>query len=316
MHENQPRHEETEEENIDFKGGYEEDEDIIQNIDTLKILYKETYPEDVVQLYFKNISAYKPLSLAEEKALGEKIKEGDKEALKKLILSNLKFVVSIAHKYKNTGVPLPDIINQGNIGLIEAAKRYDPEKNVKFITYAVWWIRQAIIHGLSNQTGSVKLPLKQANNLYKINSSKERLTKELKREPTVKEISKASGINEDEIDHLVQASKKHLSLDAATNDEEDNFFIDNLEDENSSVEKAIIEKTMRDAIDEIISYLDEREASIINMRFGMDDGTPKTLEEIGKVLNLSRERVRQLEARAMDKLKKKALKKRLNDFLN
>lgn len=293
-----------------------DDEDIAQNIENLKLPEQDPSSEDSVQLYFKNISAYKPLSMEEEKALGERIKKGDKEALKKLILSNLKFVVSMAHKYKNTGVPIADIINQGNIGLIEAAKRYDPDKNVKFITYAVWWIRQAIVHGLSNQTGSVKLPLKQASNLYKINSARERLTKELKREPSNKEIADASGISEEDVAHLVQASKKHLSLDAATNDDEDNFFIDNIEDENSSVEDAIIQKTMRDSIDEIISDLDEREAQIINMRFGMDDGTPKTLEDIGKSMNLSRERVRQLESRAMDKLRKKALKKRLNDFLN
>lgn len=296
--------------------GIFDDEDISQNIENLKLPEDDHSPDDAVQLYFKNISTYKPLSMEEEQALGRKIKQGDKEALKILILSNLKFVVSMAHKYKSTGVPIADIISQGNIGLIEAAKRYDPDKNVKFITYAVWWIRQAIVHGLSNQTGSVKLPLKQASNLYKINSARERLTKELKREPSNKEIADASSLTEEDVAHLVQASRKPLSLDAATNNEEDNFFIDNIEDENSSVENAIIQKTMKDSIDEIISDLDEREALIINMRFGIDDGTPKTLEDIGQSMNLSRERVRQLESRAMDKLHKKALKKRLNDFLN
>lgn len=311
-----PFDDDIEEKNEDFEERLDEDEEIVKDIDSLKLLNPDTASDDSVQLYFKNISAYKPLSMEEEKALGEKIRNGDKEALKKLILSNLKFVASIAHKYKNTGVPLADIINQGNIGLIEAAKRYDPDKNVKFITYAVWWIRQAIVHGLANQTGSVKLPLKQAHNLYKINSARERLTKELKREPNTQELSVASGILEDDIDNLVQVSKQYLSLDAATNDEKDNFFIDNLEDDNSSVEDLIIQKTMKDAIDEIIGNLDEREAAIINMRFGIDDGIPKTLEEIGKEMNLSRERVRQLESRAMDRLRKKALKKRLNDFLN
>lgn len=300
----------------DFDEIYEEDEEIVENLEPIKILNSEQDAEDSVQLYFKNISSYKPLSMDEEKELGIKIKNGDTDALKKLILANLKFVASVAHKYKNSGIPLADIINQGNIGLIEAAKRYDPDKNVKFITYAVWWIRQAIIHGIANQSRFVRLPIKQAGNLYKVNAAKERLTKELKREPTLEEISASVGISEDEMADLLQISKKHLSLDASSNDEDDHFFLDNIEDEHSSVEEAIMQKTLKNSIDEIVQDLNEREASIINMRFGIDDGIPKTLEEIGSILNLSRERVRQLEERAMEKLRRKALKKRLNDFLN
>ncbi len=288
--------------------GLNEPADELENIEELRLLGNENTSGDSIQLYFKNISEYKPYSMEEERELGRRIRKGDGEALKKLILANLRFVVSIANKYRNTGIPLADLINQGNIGLLEAAKRYDPDKGVKFITYAVWWIRQAIIQGLTEQTGSVRLPVKQANILYRINSASEKLVKNLKRQPTVEEISQATGISETDITDITRASRNELSLDSPIGESDDRFFIDALESSYPDAEEEIIRKTLKASMDEIVSDLNEREATIIMQRFGLDGGEPKTLEEIGEEMNISRERVRQIEARAMEKLKKKPLK--------
>ncbi len=272
--------------------------------------------EDAMQQYFKNISAYKPYTHEEEMELGYKIQQGDKEALKNLILANLKFVVSIANKYKNQDIPLLDLINQGNIGLLEAAKRYDPSKGTKFITYAVWWIKQAIIQAVNEQGSAVKMPVKHTAYLYKINSATEKLTKDLGKVPSIEEISKATDIPMEEIEEVLMASKSYLSLDNYIGNSEDKTFLDSIEDEDSNVEKVIIAKALKSSIDEIISSLDPRESEIIIKRYGFDGGQPQTLEELGESMGVSRERVRQLENRALEKLKKKALKKKLNDYLN
>lgn len=292
-----------------------DDEILDLNIDPVAEL-NDNATEDAMQQYFKNISAYKPYTHEEEMELGYKIQQGDKEALKKLILANLKFVVSIANKYKTQDVPLLDLINQGNIGLLEAAKRYDPSKGTKFITYAVWWIKQAIVQALNEQGSTVKMPVKHTTYLYKINSATEKLTKELGRAPSVEEISKATDIPAEEIEEVLMASKSYLSLDNYIGNDEDKTFLDSIEDEDSNVEKVIIAKALKSSIDEIISSLDPREAEIIIKRYGFDGGQPQTLEELGESMGVSRERVRQLENRALEKLKKKALKKRLNDYLN
>lgn len=293
-----------------------DDEILDLNIDPVTELYDQNATEDALQQYFKNIASYKPYSHEEEIELGNKIQQGDKEALKKLILANLKFVVSIANKYKNLDVPLLDLINQGNIGLLEAAKRYDPSKGTKFITYAVWWIKQSILQALNEQSSTVKLPVKHTAYLYKINSATEKLTKELGRAPSTQELSEATNISPEDIEEVLMASKSSLSLDNYVGNDEDKTFLESLEDEDSNVENAIIAKTLKYAIDEIITSLDPREAEIIIKRYGFNGEQPQTLEELGESMGVTRERIRQLENRALDKLRKKALKKRLNDYLN
>ena len=288
-----------------------DDEILNLNIDHVTEL-NDNATEDAMQQYFKNISAYKPYTHEEEMELGYKIQQGDKEALKNIIY-NLKFVLSIENKYKNQYIPLLDLINQGNIGLLEAAKRYDPSKGTKFITYAVWWIKQAIIQAVNEQGSAVKMPVKHTAYLYKINSATEKLTKDLGKVPSIEEISKATDIPMEEIEEVLMASKSYLSLD---NNSEDKTFLDSIEDEDSNVEKVIIAKALKSSIDEIISSLDPRESEIIIKRYGFDGGQPQTLEELGESMGVSRERVRQLENRALEKLKKKALKKKLNDYLN
>ncbi|KAA0256900.1 RNA polymerase sigma factor RpoD/SigA [Deferribacter autotrophicus] len=282
----------------------------------LEIPLIDDISEDGLKNYLNRISQFKPLSKEEEYELGKKIQQGDMKALEKLVLSNLKFVVSIANRYKNTGLPLADIINQGNLGLLEAAKRFDPERGVKFISYAVWWIRQAIIQALAEQSGTVKLPLKQASILYKINEAIETLSKELGREPTPDEIALYLNMDEKDVENVLRVSRNYLSLEAPIKEGEDKSFIDLLESGGKSVEEEIFLNTLKNNIEEIVSELNDREAQIIKWRFGLDGGAPKTLEEIGEILNISRERVRQIEARALGKLRKKALKRKLNDFLN
>ncbi len=291
--------------------------DILDNIEKQdKIDDKKSYVNnDITAQYYKNIAQYKPLTLEQELVLGRKIKKGDKNALMELLLANLKFVVSIALKYKNTSVPIPDLINQGNIGLLEAAKRYKPEKKVKFITYAVWWIRQSIISCLSDNIGSVKLSLKHSSLLYKINATSERLTKELKRAPHNDEIAAQLNVSEEQVDAIYRVSKGTLSLDSPISGDNDTSFIDSLEDKGMSTEDLLIQNMLKVSLHDIVSELDEREGKIIALRFGLDGEDSLTLEEVGQKLSISRERVRQLETRALDKLKKKAMKKKLNDYL-
>jgi RNA polymerase primary sigma factor len=272
--------------------------------------------ENSIKYYLNTISRYKPLTKDQEFDLGVKIQDGDEDALNLLILSNLKFVVSIANRYRNTGLPISDLINQGNLGLVEAAKRFDHTKGVKFISYAVWWIRQSIIQALAEQSGTVKLPIKQAGILYKINGAKEKLNKELNREPTPSELAEYLEMDEADIENVLRVSRNYLSLEAPIKDGEDRSFIDLLESGTKDIEEDIISKTLKTALDDIVEELDDRESTIISWRFGLDGEAPKTLEEIGELMEISRERVRQLETRALAKLRKKAMKNKLQDFLN
>jgi len=272
--------------------------------------------ETSLKHYLNSISSYKPLTKEQEYKLGERIQSGDEDALNTLILCNLKFVVSIANRYRNTGLPISDLINQGNLGLVEAAKRFDHTKDVKFISYAVWWIRQSIIQALAEQSGTVKLPIKQAGILYKINGAKEKLNKQLNREPTPTELAEHLEMDENDIENVLRVSRNYLSLEAPIKDGEDRSFIDLLESGSKDIEEDIISKTLKSALDDIVDELDARESQIIGWRFGLNSETPKTLEEIGELMDISRERVRQLETRALAKLRKKAMKNKLQDFLN
>lgn len=305
--------EETEE-SLDETEQLDNDEDTA--IDEEQAFVPVPVSENSLKQYLNNISRYKPLSKEQEYELGVRIQQGDSEALNKLILCNLKFVVSIANRYKNTGLPISDLINQGNLGLVEAAKRFDHTKDVKFISYAVWWIRQSIIQALAEQSGTVKLPIKQAGILYKINGAIERLNKSLHREPSAYELAEYLKMDEADIENVLRVSRNYLSLEAPIKDGEDRSFIDLLESSSSDIEEDIISKTLKAALDDIVDELDERESQIISWRFGLDGEAPKTLEEIGDEMKISRERVRQLETRALAKLRKKAMKNKLQDFLN
>jgi RNA polymerase primary sigma factor len=272
--------------------------------------------DDSLKDYLNKISEYSHFTREKEYELGKRIQAGDEEAVKELVLANLKFVISVANRYRNSGLSMSDIINQGNLGLIEAARRFDPDRGVKFISYAVWWIRQSIIQTLAEQSGTVKLPIKQASILYKINEATEKLSKELGRDPNADEIANYLEMDVNDVENILRVSRNYLSLEAPIKDGEDRSFIDLLDSGTKSVEDEIIETNLKNSLEEIVDELPEREATIVKLRFGLEGETPKTLEEIGEMMNISRERVRQIESRALLKLKKKALKKKLYDYLN
>lgn len=271
---------------------------------------------DSLGAYLKKISNIPVLSREQEIELANKIQNGDDEALQQLIRHNLKYVVSVANRYKGCGLPLLDIINEGNIGLIQAARRFDPERGVKFITYAVWWIRQSIMHALAEQSGTVRLPVKQAGLLYKISQKFNQLQKELEREPTAEELSEALDLSVSELESILRVYRTHLSLDAPIREDEDTSYLDILESTNAPpVEEQIIQQSLAREIDKLLHDLPPREEKILRMRFGFDSA-PQTLEEIGNQLNLSRERIRQIEKKAKSRLKARSKIKALRDYLN
>ncbi len=258
---------------------------------------------DALSQYLSEISKLKPLSREEEEALSQKIKKGDTHALNELVRRNLKYVVTVANKYKGCGLSLQDLIEEGNIGLIQAAKRFDGERHVKFITYAVWWIRQAIMHALAEQGRTVKIPVKQAGKLYKIEQKFKSLTTALEREPTTSEVAEDLGFKVEEIENILRVYRSHLSLDTPLKNTEVTEYVDLLETPDYiPYDDQIMKESLKVKVDSILKHLTEREEKIIRMRFGFS-GDAKTLEEIGKELGLSRERVRQIEKRAKARLR-------------
>jgi RNA polymerase primary sigma factor len=271
---------------------------------------------DSLQAYLKKIEKIPLLTREEEVELATRAQAGDQEALDKLIRSNLRYVVSVARKYIGCGLSLADLINEGNIGLIQAAKRFDPTRGVKFITYAVWWIRQAIMHALAEQGGTVRLPLKQMGTLHKIAESYRQYIHRTGVEPTCAELGKELDLPPEEVETILRVYRSYLSLDAPISNDGDVSHLDLLQSKTlPSVEETYIKSTLTEEISELLSQIPPREQQILRMRFGFDD-EPKTLEEIGKMLGLSRERVRQIEKRAKDLLRAKAKTKALKDYLN
>ncbi|MCH8208860.1 MAG: RNA polymerase sigma factor RpoD/SigA [Nitrospinae bacterium] len=271
---------------------------------------------DVLGKYLSEISKIKPLTREEEGEIGKEIQEAkSSKALHELVRRNLKYVVTVANKYKGCGLSLQDLIEEGNIGIIQAAKRFDPDRHVKFITYAVWWIRQAIMHALANQAGAVKLPIKQAGKLYKIERKFKSLSQTLEREPTTAELAKDLGYKEEEIESIMRAYRTHLSLDTPLRKNDETHYLDLLESPNYiPYDDLLMLEDLKEKICDMLNHLSDREEKILRMRFGFQ-GEPKTLEQIGKEINLSRERVRQIEKRAKAKLKKKSQSELLQNHL-
>jgi RNA polymerase primary sigma factor len=260
---------------------------------------------DPLTQYMEEISKIKVLTREEEIKLAESIKAGAPKAIQEMVRRNLKYVVTVANKYRGMGISLQDLIEEGNIGLIQAAKRFDVSRNVKFITYAVWWIKQAIMHALAEQSGTVKLPIKQAGKVLKINKRSQQMTQDLEREPTQSELAKSLGYRDEEVNSIMRAYRTHLSLDSPLKDSEDTLYLDLLENQDLiPYDDQLMQESLSKKVDQLLEDLSEREALIIKMRFGFF-GEVRTLEEIGKEIGLSRERVRQIEKRAKLKLKTK-----------
>lgn len=279
----------------------------------LKNLPRET--PDALTHYMNEISKLKPLPRNEEARLSKRIQAGDTRALHELVRKNLKYVVTVANKYKGCGLSLQDLIEEGNIGLIQAAKRFDGGRQVKFITYAVWWIRQAIMHSLAEQSGTVKLPIKQAGKLYKIERQIKELTQSLEREPTTSEVADNLGYKVEDIENILRAYRTHLSLDTPLKDNEMTEYLDLLENPNYiPYDNQIMQTALCQKVDDMLKHLSEREETILRMRFGFQ-GETHTLDEIGKAIGLSRERVRQIEKRAKIRLRMRSSKESLQDHM-
>jgi RNA polymerase primary sigma factor len=278
---------------------------------------KSSYEEGSLDQYLRDISAYPLISREEEAELARRIRVGDQEALDKLVRSNLRFVVSVAKKYQNQGVSLSDLINEGNLGLIRAAHKFDETKGIKFISYAVWWIRQAILQALAEQSRIVRVPLNRAGTLHRIGRRANALLQELGREATHAEIAEGMDITEEEVAKTMSISQVHLSLDAPLSPGEDNRLLDYLADTiNPTPDEQTFEKALTDAIVDSLASLKEREAKILRLYFGLDEKEPMTLEEIGTLLGITRERVRQIKEKALSRLRHVSRSKALESFLD
>jgi RNA polymerase primary sigma factor len=267
--------------------------------------------------YLKEISRLSRITAEEERVLGRRIQKGDQKALRRLVEANLRFVVSYAKRYRGCGMSFLDLINEGNIGLIEAAKRYDATKNVKFITYAVWWVRQAIIHALSDQSGAFRLPQKQANLLYRIGKAQSMLRNELERAPTAQEVATRIEASLEEVTTLLQVANDNVSLSAVIDEEHEFHLSDKLEQDTiPAADFVFLRQSLRRHIQQALGELVEKEEMVLRLRFGLDGSDPKTLKEIGEMMNLSRERIRQIEAQALEKLNRSQKCQQLRGYLN
>jgi RNA polymerase primary sigma factor len=275
------------------------------------------YDESSLDQYLKEISAYPLLAREDEVELATRIRQGDEEALDKLVRSNLRFVVSVAKKYQNQGVALGDLINEGNLGLIRAAHKFDETKGIKFISYAVWWIRQAILQALAEQSRIVRVPLNRAGALHRIGRRSSTLLQELGREPTVEELADELDLSEEEIERTLAISQTHLSLDAPLTPGEDNRLLDYLPDQFSAgPDDETYERALASTVEEALGTLKEREARVLRLYFGLEDGRdPMTLEEIGALLGITRERVRQIKEKALLRLRHASRARYLETFM-
>lgn len=279
----------------------------------------DAFADDSVRLYLREIGKIPLLTPEEEADLAKRIVKGDKKAKDKMVESNMRLVVSIAKRYGGRGLDFLDLIQEGNTGLLRAVDKFDPDKGFKFSTYATWWVRQAITRAIADQARTIRIPVHMVETINKVLRTTRKLTTELNREPTNEEIAKALDMEPEKIDYVMRIKQDIASLDASVGkdgDDEDSVLGDFVEDEErTSPEESASNQILKEQLSEIIATLTDREQKIIRLRFGIGGGRPHTLEEVGEEFDVTRERIRQIEAKALNKLRKNKDTKKLHEYL-
>lgn len=277
--------------------------------------YDQFEDENILSMYLKEINRIPLLTREEEDTLARKAAEGEEYARKRMIESNLRFVVNVAKKYQNQGLPLIDLINEGNIGLMNALEKYDVDRGYHFISYAVWWIRQAILKAICEKSRTVRLPLNRANELVQIQKVQRKLMHDSGDEPTLEELGEAMNMDPKLVGDLLSISREMVSLDAPVYGEPSNSTVgDFIEDEYRTADDVLMEKSLKEDINAALQMLSEKERDIIEMRFGLNGAIPMSLKEIGELYNLTKERIRQIEKKALERMKQPARLKALESY--
>lgn len=273
--------------------------------------------EDPVRMYLKEIGTVQLLSSEEEYTLAIRKQQGDEEAKQRLIEANLRLVVSIAKRYTGRGMSFLDLVQEGNLGLIKGVEKFDPEKGFKLSTYATWWIRQSVTRALADQARTIRVPVHMVETINKLSKMQRKLTLELGYEPSIKELAERLDMTEQKVQEIMQIAREPASLETPIGEEDDSNLGDFVADTNVVSPEGNVETVMlREHISTLLQDLKERERQVIILRFGLEDGHPRTLEEVGKEFNVTRERIRQIEAKALRKLRNPVRSKRIRDFLN
>ncbi len=300
-------------------------EDLEEEVDTDEdLLSQEQYfddaSDDSVRLYLREIGKIPLLNAEEELALAQRVVAGEKRAKDKMAEANMRLVVSIAKRYSGRGLDFLDLIQEGNTGLLRAVEKFDPDKGFKFSTYATWWIRQAITRAIADQARTIRIPVHMVETINKLLRTQRRMTQELNREPTIEELAKELEMEPEKVEYVMKIKQDITSLDAGVGrdgDEEDSVLRDFIEDEESATpEESAASQLLKEQVQEILSTLSDREQKIIKMRFGLENGKSHTLEEVGQEFAVTRERIRQIEAKALAKLRKHKDSKKLHDYLS
>ncbi len=291
----------------------DDEEELLESINTSQI---SDYIDDSVRMYLREIGKVPLLDKEGEVRLAKRIEKGDEVARRKLAEANLRLVVSIAKKYIGRGLNLLDLIQEGNEGLLKAVNKFDYTKGYKFSTYATWWIRQAIMRAIADQSRTIRVPVHMVEKINKMNRIQRQLVQDLGREPLPEEISAEMGVEVDEVEKIIKISQETVSLEAPVGEEEDSKLGDFIEDEEmESPRDAATYDLLKEDVDKILNKLEPREKRILEMRFGLEDGTTHTLEEVGQEFGVTRERIRQIEAKALEKLKEQEQDTKLSEYL-
>ena len=305
------------ENNITIVSEEDDDNSTVKEVLDDNLLTKDLTINDPVRMYLKEIGQIKLLTLDEELALADRIMAGDDEAKAILAEANLRLVVSIAKRYVGRGMLFLDLIQEGNIGLMKAVEKFDVSKGYKFSTYATWWIRQAITRAIADQARTIRVPVHMVETINKLSRIQRQLTLELNREPSEDELAKKMGVGVDKIREIYKISQEPVSLETPIGEEDDSHLGDFIKDEhNMSPEDYTTNELLKDEINDILSTLTEREEKVIRLRFGLEDGKARTLEEVGQMFGVTRERIRQIEAKALRKLRHPSRSRKLKDYMD